>query len=176
MARTFKITALAVLVPLVFLSCKKQEQPSPPPPVKKAPAAQSAPAVPAGGADTSAPADSTTDARNRNPFLSHILLMKGIEGPRKMKGPIECCDLTLFRLVAVVASPESSFALVQAPDGKRYVVKKGDLIGSREGRISRIEQRSITVREYNKDENGKVVSSEDIELKIPTEKESPQKR
>ncbi len=176
MARTFKITALAVLVPLVFLSCKKQEQQAPPPPVKKAPAAQSAPAVPAGGADTAASVDSTIDARHRNPFQSHILLMKGLEGPKKTKGPIECCDLTLFRLVAVVASPESSFALVQAPDGKRYVVKKGDLIGSREGRISSIEQRSITVREYNKDENGKVVSSEDIEIKIPTEKESPRKR
>lgn len=176
MARTFKIAALAILVPLIFLSCKKQEQPSPQPPVKKAPAAQSAPTAPAGGADIAAKVDSTIDARHRNPFQSHIILMKGLEGPKKMKGPIECCDLTLFRLVAVVASPESSFALVQAPDGKRYVVKKGDLIGSREGRISSIDPRSITVREYNKDENGKVISSEDIELKIPTEKESSQKR
>ncbi len=178
MARIFKISLLALLFasPLFLASCKKQEpQQVSAPAVKKAPAVQSAPQA-AGGIDIAAKPDSTIDARHRNPFQSHLILMKGIEGPKKVRGPIECCDLTLFRLVAVVASPESSFALVQAPDGKRYVVKRGDIIGSREGRIIMIEPRSITVKEYNKDENGKVISSEDIEIKIPAEKEAPQRR
>lgn len=169
MLKTAAVIFLTALLPLALLSCKKAEEPQQPPIKKAAPQPQQPAAVEP--VDKAAKIDSTIEAKLRNPFQSHIMAMKGVEGPKKIKGPLECCELSLFRVVAVVyAAPESSYALVHAPDGKRYVVKRGDTIGSREGRIVKINVRSITLREYTRDQDGNVVSTEDVDLRLPEKK------
>jgi Tfp pilus assembly protein PilP len=55
---------------------------------------------------------------------------------------------------------------VQAPDGKRYVVRRGDSMGARDGRIIKINSKSIMVREHTRDEDGSIKSTEDIELRL----------
>ena len=89
---------------------------------------------------------------------------------------MECCELNLFRLVAVVLSPESSYALVESPDKKRYIVRRGDLIGAMAGKITRINAKSITVREYDRDVTGKVISTNDEELRLPISKKAIRQR
>lgn len=108
-------------------------------------------------------------ARLRNPFQSHIMLMKPSENaPQKIKGPLECCEVAMFRLMAAVTGVKDSdaFALIQAPDSKRYVVRRGDVMGAREGKVVRITSNSLVVREQVRDQDGKVETTEDIEIKL----------
>lgn len=166
-----KMTIAALCLPLLLASCGKEE-------VKQAePAKQAAPAgkaqLPAGQSiETAAAIQATAEQPSRNPFQSHIILMKGAETAVKkvVKGPLECCELSLFRLVAVVSSAENSFALVLAPDSKRYVIRRGDKIGTNEGKVVRIGNNTVTVREPNRDEKGNILSTTDTEMTLPTEK------
>ncbi|HAO93867.1 MAG: hypothetical protein A2X93_01755 [Deltaproteobacteria bacterium GWC2_56_8] len=172
MARRFVILFLAASLSLAITACKKEE-PKPEEPIKKAqPAAQAAPQAAPASIDASAKADASVEAsRRRNPFQSHILLLRGTaDGPRKIKGPLECCELALFKVHAIVAARDGAFALAQAPDGKRYVVRKGDVIGTKEGKVIKIDGRAITVREFTRDQEGKVISTDDTDLKLPAER------
>ncbi len=113
----------------------------------------------------------SADKPRRNPFLSYIIVRKGREKAKRIKGPLECCALELFRVTAVVLSGESSYALINAPDGKRYIVRRGDLIGQNSGRIVKIDSGGLKVREYQRDDDGRVVSFKDRSLKILTKEE-----
>ncbi|MBI5902327.1 MAG: pilus assembly protein PilP, partial [Deltaproteobacteria bacterium] len=135
----FKIFFAIALITAALVSCKKEAaQVQQPRPVEKAqPAqAQQAAAPPGGEAPKS---EAAIDAKSRNPFQSHIILMRGVEGAKKVKGPLECCEIALFKVVAIVAGTDNPVALIQSPDNKRYIVKKGDLIGSREGHVTGID-------------------------------------
>lgn len=170
MNRPLRIILVALAFPALLLSCKaKEEEPQRlQPPKAAAPAEAAKPAQPL---EMTARVEPTAPAVQRNPFMSYIILMKGREEAKKIKGPLECCELNLFRLLAVVESKDSAFALVQTPDNKRYVVRVGDMMGAREGKIVKISARSVTVRELTRDEEGKVVSTMDIDIVIP-EKEA----
>ncbi|MDP2689969.1 MAG: pilus assembly protein PilP, partial [Deltaproteobacteria bacterium] len=151
------------LLPLAVAACGKKDEPAAPEPVKKTrPAAP--PAAPEAPEQAQKPAEAKAedlDAKYRNPFQSHIILLRDTEVARKIKGPLECCDLDQFRIVAVVVGTEGGFALVQGPDKKRYVVKRGDAMGPRDGKVIRIINDGLIVREHIKDEDGKVVSFQD---------------
>jgi len=107
----------------------------------------------------------------RNPFLSYIIVRKGRKKAVRIKGPLECCSLELFRVIAVVLSGDSSYALVNAPDRKRYIVRRGDLMGQNGGRIIKIDSNGLKVREYARDDNGRVISFKDRPLTILTKEE-----
>ena len=104
----------------------------------------------------------------RNPFVSYYATQVK-KGPVRIKGPLECCELGAFKLMAVVSGVGASRALVQAPDGKRYIVKRGDLMGLKSGKVFSITKGGLKIREPVLDEEGKVVSSTDYELTLPLE-------
>ncbi len=159
------------LIPLAVAACGKKDEPAPEPVKKARPAAPpAAPEAPQSQKPEEAKAEDI-DAKYRNPFQSHIILLRDTEVARKIKGPLECCDLDQFRIVAVVVGAEGGFALVQGPDNKRYVVKRGDAMGPRDGKVIRIINDGLIVRENVKDEDGKVVSFQDIEVRLPEKKE-----
>lgn len=170
-------TFLAIaLIPAALVSCKKEAaQVQLPRPVEKA-----QPAQPPQAAQQAAPqaggeavkGEAGIEAKRRNPFQSHIILMRGVEGAKKVKGPLECCELALFKVVAVVAGADNAVALIQAPDNKRYIVKKGDLIGSREGRVTGIDDSGVSVRETIRDDRGNVKSSVDTVIMLRGEKDA----
>ncbi|HXI09900.1 MAG TPA: pilus assembly protein PilP [Thermodesulfobacteriota bacterium] len=169
MLRRLHIFFLAALLPFVLISCGgKEEKFSAPVHKPKAAAVTQA----AEEADQKMELHELTPAsKDRNPFVSYIMLLRGERAPTKIKGPLECCDVSQFKLLAVIVAQENSSALLQAPDGKRYIVKNGDLLGSRDGRIVRIKQGSLVVREKTLDEAGRVISSEEIELALPAKEE-----
>ncbi len=169
MVKRLHIFFLVALLPFLLISCGAQEEKPFVPAPRPKPAAQ-APA--AGQADAQMELHELTPAsKERNPFVSHIMLLRGTKTAKKIKGPLECCEVGQFKLLAVVVAPTNSSALLQAPDGKRYIVKSGDVLGSRDGRIVRIMPGSLTVREHTLDEAGKVVSSADVELALPAREE-----
>ncbi|MBI5586739.1 MAG: pilus assembly protein PilP [Deltaproteobacteria bacterium] len=169
MVKRLQILFIAALVPFVLTSCGKKEEHNAVP-VKRPKPAQQTSAVENAEAKTDLH-ELTSTSRERNPFVSHILLLRGSETARKIKGPLECCEVSQFKLLALVVAPGSSSALVQAPDGKRYIVKRGDVLGSRDGKIINIQDRSLTVRESVADEGGKTVSSADTELTLASREE-----
>lgn len=168
MIKRFLIFLILSILLFPLISCGKKEETREVQPVRKVKPVQQAPA-PAEAISAAAPIASTIEARERNPFQSYIVLMRATEGARKVKGPLECCELGLFKLQAAVESPDNAFALVQAPDGKRYIVRRGDVMGLMGGKVIVIRSKSITVREVNK-QDGKVISTADTELKLPSER------
>ncbi|MEK6758397.1 MAG: pilus assembly protein PilP [Deltaproteobacteria bacterium] len=167
----YKMMIAALCLPLLLVSCGKEEATQAQAP-KQAAHAGKAQAAAGQGIETAAALHVTAEHPARNPFQSHIVLMKGAEAAVKkvVKGPLECCELSLFRLMAVVSSSENSFALVLSPDSKRYVIRRGDKIGSNEGKVIKIGNNKVTVREPNKDEKGNILSTTDTEMTLPTEK------
>jgi len=167
MSRTILIIIALALVP-ALASCGKKEadQAGTKPAVKKQALSQAPPMAPI---EISSSIASTADVRARNPFQSHLILMKGLETGRKAKGPLECCEISSFKLIAVVVGTSGSegFGLVQGQDGRRYIIRPGDVMGSRAGRVVKLTSSALYVREVLKDEQGKVKSSEDIELRLP---------
>ncbi len=154
-----------------MLSCKK-EAPKEAEPEKRPEAAAPAPAAKpaAEPVQEAKPKEEEEPGLKRNPFLSHIVLEAGVKKEQKVKGPLECCEAGSFKVIAVVTGLEKSSALVLAPDMKRYIVREGDVLGAREGRIVKIDARGITVREKIFDEDGKTASISDVELRMPTDK------
>ena len=169
-----KLALAIALLPCMLLSCKAKPKQEEAAPVKKAAQAGVKPesALAPGAIETTARVEPTAAASHRNPFLDYLVIAKAksAEQSKRVKGPLECCELGVFKVIAIVISPERSFALVQATDNKRYIVRKGDVLGYRDGRVIKIERRSITVREPIRDESGKVVSSTDTDLMLPAEK------
>lgn len=165
-----KVAAFIALIPAMLISCgeKPQEKAGP---VKKIAPKPPSEAMPASPIDISAQIESTVRAKKRNPFMNYVVAAKGSERT-KVKGPLECCEAGAFKLLAVVNSPDNAFALIQAPDNKRYIVRRGDVIGTKEGKIVKFGPRSITVREAVPDEAGRPPIMVDTELKLPLEAES----
>lgn len=77
----------------------------------------------------------------RNPFKSFI--SPKVAKDERVLGPLECCELGLFRLMAVISGNENPRALVMAPDGQKYITKKGDIMGLRGGKITKIYKNKV---------------------------------
>jgi type IV pilus assembly protein PilP len=160
-----------LLLPFFLTSCGGEEpqesviyikKPAPPP-LKPTPKAEEEekPAAPQ--------ADTVVKKDMRNPFQTFIVQRGPLPGPTRIKGPLECCDIGLFRVLAVISGMDEPKALVLAPDGKRYSVKKGDIMGTREGRVIAIRGKSIIVEEKTIDTKGKLISTEKVEIGLPEE-------
>ncbi|HHL39362.1 MAG TPA: hypothetical protein ENJ37_02540 [Deltaproteobacteria bacterium] len=166
--------ALSIATAALFLivaSCGKEEQTGQPFPIKKA----SPPAEPvkeeAAKVEEEKPERPSFEGRARNPFQTYIIAKKRrrkVVVEERVKGPLECCDLELFKLLAIVSGIGEPRAMVMAPDGKRYIVKKGDRIGTKEGRIVAINSKGFRVKEITRDEYGDVVSTDIVEVRLPS--------
>lgn len=153
---------MIVLLPFALVGCGGKEEP-------KAEQVKAAPqvAVQKQEAPPEAPPEEVEKER-RNPFSSY--LAKQIEKPVRDKTPLECCDLMTFKVSAIVASPTGNYALIHAADGKRYIVKKGDRIGLRDGSIVRIGKDVVVVEEIERDQDDKILARPRTELALPKAK------
>jgi type IV pilus assembly protein PilP len=162
-----KIKVLALLLGLaISLSgCAKKEQPPPPPPqpkpaVKPTPSSaavqQQASSAKAGQAqfDFSAKKDPF------KPYAVEVAQGKPAAVPGKAEKaeellPIQSYDLSKFRVSGIIVGMKENSALIVDPKGKGYVVKQGMLIGSNNGRITRIASTYLEVTEQYREENGR---------------------
>ena len=103
-------------------------------------------------------------ADKRDPFRSFILdRLKEVQlGPR---APLEQFELSQLDVVAVVWGPGKRRALIEDPSGRAYVVEEGTPIGKNEGRVIRIDDNSVVVRETYVDYLG-ARTSKDIEIRV----------
>ena len=108
---------------------------------------------------------------SRDPFLSLIIAIEQVE-EKKKKGlvPIEDYDLSQMTLTAVVWDKEGYYALVGLPSGKYYTVREGMSIGIHDGKVRRITDSSVVVREYIRDYKGRL-QEKDRYLKLRKKEE-----
>ncbi len=80
----------------------------------------------------------------RDPFLSFV---RPSEEVSKGLPPLQQVALSSLKLIGVAWSGSGYGAMVQAPDGKSYPVKRGTKMGTNQGRIKDIGPKEIIVEE-----------------------------
>jgi Tfp pilus assembly protein PilP len=80
----------------------------------------------------------------RDPFLSFV---KPADEVSKGLPPLQQVMLSSLKLIGVAWSGSGYSAMIQAPDGKSYPVKKGTKMGTNQGRIKDIDAKEIIVEE-----------------------------
>ncbi len=76
--------------------------------------------------------------------------------PERILTPLEKIELSQIRLVAVVIMKNRRIAMVEEASGKGYEVGIGTYIGKKQGKVFKIKQNSIVVKELVKDYKGKL--------------------
>ena len=160
----------------ILTGCQQEGAPPQPPAIqakKEAPKPEAAPPV----AETKkeetkeekSPPKADEVKPQRNPFKTFIV--KATERPAVVapKTPLQRYELEQLKLVAIMWGLNSPAAMVETPDGKGYSIKKGDLIGNREGRVKRIEKDRVIVEERFTEAGGEVITNE-FEIKLPLPK------
>ncbi|MBI5234711.1 MAG: pilus assembly protein PilP [Deltaproteobacteria bacterium] len=165
---------LSWLTALVFCSffvvaCGQGDTPSAPNVKTQAPkeAAKSAPSAVKATDEKKEEAPSAADMKNPfKPYIVKVDLRAPVVAPTT---PLQKYEAEQLRLVAVMWGEGGAFAMVETPDGKGFSVRKGDLIGSRNGKVKRIEKDQVVVEERFTDASGEVSASE-YALKLPLSK------
>ncbi|HLG18315.1 MAG TPA: pilus assembly protein PilP [Bdellovibrionota bacterium] len=174
-------TLTAAIVGLNLAGCgepeiqRKRSGPATPPPVTAAPGA------PAPAEKTEVPSIfgkageeyTYNPVGRRDPFKAYAgELVQDITLPTS---PLERYGLEQLKLTAIIWGLASPRALVQAPDGQSYIVRRDMRVGTHRGRISRITRREIFVEEEYRDPTGKLVVRESL-LEIRPKGESEKER
>jgi type IV pilus assembly protein PilP len=131
-------------------------------------AAAAAPAVP-GVADptsgTTVDANFTYDPNGlRDPFRSYEWEREKL-AEADVRGPLEEFDVSQLSVVGVVWNVGNARALIQDPSGQGFIVSEGARVGKNEGRIIKIDDSVVVVKETYVDLMGQE-ATKDIELRI----------
>jgi type IV pilus assembly protein PilP len=111
------------------------------------------------------------DANNkRDPFRSFRWEQLKLEiSDAEARGPLEQFDVSQLTVVGVVWNDNNARALVLDPSGMSYIVGKGTRIGKNDGRVTKIDDNLVVVRETYEDYLGEK-TTKDVEMRIrPTE-------
>jgi type IV pilus assembly protein PilP len=153
----FLTMSVAATCLILFSGCG--EQPAPPPaaqPKKVAPK-PAAPSPQPGQTEVVAPRYVYNPSGKRDPFENPLDQVQGpahqVEAPLT---PLQKFDLGQFRLIGVIVGKGSPAAMVLAPDGKSFILKKGTKIGKNNGTVVRITPESVRVEEEFFDFSGEV--------------------
>lgn len=107
----------------------------------------------------------------RDPFRSLLVVQEKATGPRKEDlPPLQRYGVQDFVLGGITWDAKGAMAVVRAPDGKGYILKKGVSIGPNKGIITKITPSNVVVLEKITNYKGKEESREVIlELHSPEE-------
>ncbi len=106
----------------------------------------------------------------RDPFKSPLILESKQISPKVHTSPILKYALSELKLVGIVWGTLGRVAVVEAPDGKCYLVRKGEKIGKLQGKVAKIEQEKILVTNIIKDYSGRMKEQE-ITIKLYKEEQ-----
>jgi type IV pilus assembly protein PilP len=104
----------------------------------------------------------------RDPFLSLIAPTR--QKSLKVKGgsPFESYGVDEINLLAIAWDKQKYYALIMFPDRKSYTITEGTKLGVHGGKVEKITQDTVLIREYIKDYRG-VVKPKDSILKLRKE-------
>ncbi len=172
MRGTSRVILLAVAA--AFAGC--ESEPPPPPPAAPRPAAT--PKAPA-ATETSAAADAEKPAAyeyayspvgKRDPFRSLFEdAAKTEDAPAQRDcGPLCKWEIEQLKLVAVISGLSNPLAMVEDPQGRGHVVRRGTYLGKHNGKVTQIRSGEIVVSEVYKDHLGKPHINARV-MKLPVE-------
>ncbi len=102
----------------------------------------------------------------RDPFRSFEWEQLKLElTDAEARGPLEQFDVNQLTVVGLVWNDQNARALVQDPSGMSYIVGEGARIGKNEGRVTRIDDNEVVVRETYVDFLGEE-TTKDVEMRI----------
>ncbi len=149
---------LGVFVALFLLSGCSEEASAPPPATPQKVAAPAPPpsALPAAPeAVAPPPAKYVYDSTGRrDPFEPLTLIRKSIVQQDAPLTPLQTYDLGQLRLIGVIVGKGAPRAMVVAPDGKSYILKRGIKVGKNDGTVIGIKRDSVQVEERYYDFSG----------------------
>ncbi len=98
----------------------------------------------------------------RDPFLSLVVTTK--EKPTKKRGasPIESFDIDEIQLLAIAWDHNKYYALIMLPDKKNYTISEGMTLGLQGGKVYKINNDTVVIREYVKDYKGEMKPRDSI--------------
>ncbi len=104
-------------------------------------------------------------AGRRDPFEVLLELRKPITVVNEPLTPLQQVDLGQLRLTGVIVGKGESMAMVSAPGGKSYILKKGVKVGRNNGVVIGVDPEGVSVQEKYYDFVGEVRESvQKIEL------------
>ena len=118
--------------------------------VAAAPAAAQAPAPAADAKKPSEPEWSYSSAGKRDPFRTFLADLEKAQGAltTRCATPLGRFELEQLKIVAVVTGLEDPVAMVEAPNGVGYSVRRGACIGTNGGVVASIRSGEIVVTEW----------------------------
>jgi type IV pilus assembly protein PilP len=147
-ARRALLAAAAVLA----AACGDQKPPRPaaaPAPVASAPSAPAAAAVPE-AKKSEAPEWAYSSVGKRDPFRSFLSELEGQKGglATRCATPLGRFELEQLKLVAVITGLEDPVAMVEAPTGVGYAVRRGACVGKNGGVVAAVRSGELVVSEW----------------------------
>lgn len=100
----------------------------------------------------------------RDPFRSFVL-DRVAEEEASEKAPLEQFDLSQLSVRGMVWDADRRRALIRDPSGRGYIVAEGDPVGKNDGRVIRIGDSAVVVREAYVDFHGEK-TTKDIEMRV----------
>ena len=101
-----------------------------------------------------------------DPFRSYVRRQVTFD-PESGSSPLERFDLSQLTVMGIIWGMEEPRALVRDPTGKGYIVRAGTPIGKNKGRILRIEDNKVVVKETYLDHLDRATTKEvDLELYV----------
>ena len=155
----------AALAALALAGCEdapkapQMQAPAPAPPPKPAPKEEAQQA--AAGEQAPIVAEYVyTPIGKRDPFRSFFDSFEAVEP--QQRGDSECgllCqwELDQLRLVAVVSGVASPLAMVEDPEGRGHMVRRGSYIGKRSGKVTDIRRDRLVVTELLRNKQGQIL-------------------
>lgn len=162
------ILAVVALFVVSLVGC--QEEPPPPAPVNK-PRPKPKPKVVAKVEEAPAKQEVTeyvySPTGKRDPFVPLLQVRKPVKGQAAVPlTPLQKFDLPQFRILGIIIGKGEPTAMVAAPGGKSFIVRKGTKIGKNNGVITKITSDGIYVQEKYYDFSGAVRTNEQV-IKLP---------
>jgi Tfp pilus assembly protein PilP len=101
----------------------------------------------------------------RDPFMSLVVITK--QKPLKKKGatPIESFSIDEIKLLAIAWDKSKYYALIMLPDKKTFTITEGMTLGLEGGKVEKITENEVIIREYVKDYRGNI-KPKDTVLKL----------
>jgi type IV pilus assembly protein PilP len=168
MIRSVHLAALAAAVALAACGEPKKPAPRPaaPPPVAVAAVAAKADAK----AEPAAPEWAYSSVGKRDPFRSYLaeLAESREAAASRCNTPLGRFEIDQLRLVAVVTGLDDPVAMVQAPNGIGYSIRRGACVGRNGGVISAVRSGEVVIQEWAIRADGTRDRTQTI-LKLPKE-------
>jgi type IV pilus assembly protein PilP len=161
--RAILLPVLVASLLLTAFGCGKKDQPVPAQPMPKPVIKPAAPVqTQASSAKTATPPHVLLDFTNKKDPFKPVIAAQPVKEqskptPAVRKGevlPIQSYEVNKFRVAGIIAGLKENTALIIDPAGRGYVVREGMMIGSNDGRISRITPKALEVIEQYRDDNG----------------------